>query len=341
MEHSMKIREYKKEDEGQIKEALKSISGIDSEQWCWKFFGNPNRDSQIWIIDEDGILIGHMALICMKLRVNGSDVDGCQAVDLFIDKNHRGKGLFVSLGKTILENAGEIGISVAFGFPNHEALGGHLKYGWKNIGTIQRGLKPLDIKQFAKMNKKSPLTMSIYMGIKSRKKKIPINEFTVTHIHEFDKSIDSFVSKNLKYRNAVLRTSNYLNWRYCQAPHRDYIKFLATDKNGVVGYIVGSETKKAPGIGYIVDIFVKEGDIIAARTLLETLEKYYKSKKIFALHAWIPNFREYEVAFKDSGFIQRKPTQPFIVRVNREFIDMDYVFDIDKWFITMGDSDLH
>ena len=116
---------------------------------------------------------------------------------------------------------------------------------------------------------------------------------------------------------------------------------MASQKGEIKGYIVGYESEKKPGNGYIVDLLVNASDNITARALIKTLENHFISKNVFAVYSWIPNMDGFNQIFKNSGYIFRKPTQPFIVRVNKGFEGEGKVFDFNRWFITMGDSDLH
>lgn len=337
----IKIREFEKKNEHEIQNTMKSISGIDSEQWKWKFFGNPEIKSKIWIIEDGSTLAGYMALQGVNLNIDTQIVPGCQVEDIFIKENYRRKGLFVKLGKTSLDNAGQNDMLVTIGFPNLEALGGHLKYGWKNIGMVPRALKPLDINQYSESLKKRPPFVKLFLKLKCKERIMPEHNLKIEKISIFSENIDRFTKHALDGRNAVSRTSKYLNWRYCKAPHREYVKFLASQNDEIKGYIVGYESVKNPGCGYVVDLLVKPGDKQTARILIKTMEEYFKTKKVFAVYSWIPNHHEFLDAFKKSGYIFRKPTQPFIVRVNNESKEFDKIYSFEDWFITMGDSDLH
>lgn len=338
---NLNIREFEKEDETEIQNTLKAISGMEIAQWKWKFFENSEIDSKIWVIKDDDILAGYMALQGVNLNIGNQTIPSCQVEDIFIKENYRRKGLFVKLGQTSLDNAGQNGVLVTIGFPNIEALGGHLKYGWKNIGMVPRALKPLDIERYTEFLKKRPPFLKILLKLKCKEKAIPKHNIKIEKIHSFSENFDQFTKLALYGRNAVSRTGKYLNWRYCKTPHRDYVKFLASQNDGIIGYIVGYESMENLGCGYITDLLVNPGDVQTARILLKTIEEHFKTKNIFAVYSWIPNQQEYIGAFKNSGYIFRKPTQPFIVRVNVDSRKFDKIYSFEDWFITMGDSDLH
>ncbi|MCK5346975.1 MAG: GNAT family N-acetyltransferase, partial [Candidatus Heimdallarchaeota archaeon] len=199
-------REFTQSDKNSILEELKRISNIGPEQWNWKFFENPELASKIWVIDDNEKLAGHMALQGNKLIIDKQIISRCQAVDLFIKENYRRKGLFVKLGQTSLDYVGQHGMSIAYGFPNHEALGGHLKYGWRNIGMIPRAFKPLNIGKYVESLEKHPPMLESILKMKSRETPVPTNSLEITQIDEFLSTVDEFSKEALQGKNAVFRT---------------------------------------------------------------------------------------------------------------------------------------
>ena len=189
------IREYSVADEAKIFEILNNHSGIEKEQWKWKFFKNSMNKSKIWLVENDSSIIGHLALQGINLNITGQIKSGCHAVDLIIDENHRRKGLFVKLGKTALDNAGETGMNYAIGFPSQ--IEGFLKHGWKEIGSIPRAFKVLDIPAYLKRkNKQNNLLLKTALKFKS-KQIVPCNEYKIKQIDFFDDNVNKMVEAAL------------------------------------------------------------------------------------------------------------------------------------------------
>ncbi len=336
------IRKYVESDKDQIVHDLEKISKMSREEWEWKYFGQ-KEEPDIWVVEKDSTIIGHLGLINHKINSKGNVIDGCHAVDLYIYEEHRRKGIFVELGKKALDSAGEKGTDIAFGFPNIEAMGGHLKYGWKQIGMITRAMKPLkpheySMKVFPDNKLKQTLLKSKMKQYGKRKAIDPISGLTISGIEKFDDDINKFIDTyaNKSELNMVQRDSDHLNWRYNAHPEKKYKSMVAIANGEIKGFIIGTTDK---GNGYIVDMMVSHGEHDILKNLIWNMEEYFLKMDAVAAYTWIP--KPYLEIFKGMEYITRKPTQYFIVRSNSDRTDLDEMFDIDNWFITMGDSDLH
>ena len=99
----------------------------------WQYFDTPLRSIVIGAFINEKI-VGGFGLQCRKLS-NG--LTGGQAIDLIVDEEFRGQGLFSGMGKKAMEFV-RGSIDFCFSFPNssgEKALSGSL--GFRNVVTVR------------------------------------------------------------------------------------------------------------------------------------------------------------------------------------------------------------
>jgi len=346
------------------------------EFWLWKYKKNPFGFVEA-LAKCQGKIVGHMGLVPVDIKIGNRIVRGAQAVDLVVHPNSRRQGIFLALGKTLMKEASEEGIPVAYGIPNEPAFSGHLKYGWFyvcripvlfNFLSMRTFLRFLLVKlyyffrkQQIKFRHVQPLFFlkSVlswigslpYMLAKSKDRKaLTIKNFQVQQILSFDNRINDLwedVSKNLSI--ALVRKKEYLNWRYFEKPCSDYKVFVAEKNSTIEGYIILSiETPRDWGSlspkkrGYVVDFLARSKS--AFQCLIQTAIQYFKHEKVDSIVCWATRKHfAYEClvrnGFKYDVFL---PKIRLISRINthaRTRTLRRTLEDPCNWFFTMGDSD--
>ncbi|MEM5866914.1 MAG: GNAT family N-acetyltransferase [Candidatus Aenigmatarchaeota archaeon] len=359
------IRVYKKGDElGYI--ALMNLVfpryKCDIKRWRWEYADNPFGSIQVFA-DFAGNIIGHMGLIFIPIKIGDRIFLGSQAVDLAVHPSFRGRGIFLQIGKKLMQEAAEKGILISYGVPNEPAYRGHLKYGWFFVSKIPVLIKPITKKgltMFILVNFlgfiKKPTLESIFYILTSFKNAIVeslktksetaqfCNDYKVNALASFDGKIDILWEKaSQKYSLIVARNTKYLNWRYVEKPHSRYIILTITKDQEIEGYIVLSITHGLLNLkkGYIVDLLAISKR--SAHCLLNLAFEFFAKEKVDSITCWAMERNILYNSLIERGFLNDyfSPAK-LICRINTD----DNVFEKyyrnfeKKWYFTIGDSDI-
>jgi predicted N-acetyltransferase YhbS len=274
------VRRFREGDEEKVLHFLKSVFGgwRSRRQWSWKFREAEeaqHRKAIIWIMEDQGKIIGHLAAIPMELRIGSEVFPVCQLVDGALSPEYRHKGLYKNLFQGVLEDAVKSGYVVTFGFPNrffHRLC--ERQGGFQNICQVSKMFKVLSIK-----NALSTLQISLLTGnLVNSGGDSMFRDFLLTQrwkalsilLDLFRKAVASTVSSCLgskqktdkileskpieakalgtefdsswgrfsqEYRFSFERDRKYLNWRYSN-PEAQYQAYIVTRREHVAGYVV-------------------------------------------------------------------------------------------------------
>lgn len=133
--------------------------------------------------------------------VSGEATKALLCNNVFVDPKHQGKNLFVRLGKYALQSAGALGYRFAYGIPNAMALPGHLRVGWSlqpTIGFLEKARGDIRIAK----------TSEWCYGILTDKQLRAIE----------DCSVRASVGRGF----SILKTSEFVRWRYLSKPSVKY-----------------------------------------------------------------------------------------------------------------------
>ena len=358
MERAWSVRAYQKGDENGIFELTKAVHPerkYDQEKWMkwwrWKYQDNPAGASRIWVADHDGKIVGQYPLIIINMKIGEEIIKGSQNVDLMTHLDYRRQGMFFTLAKKALNEAGKEGINITYGFPNEPAYPGHLKSGWFDVCSLRVLTKPLNLRNLLKKRIKNnsllkicTITGSIVVGIFYRTKKtLEIEGLTITKIVSFDNRINDFWNKiSRDYKIIVVRDKEYLNWRYINRPDTNYTIFLAEEEEEICGYIVlWYQKEEELSSGHIIDIIAPLDRPEVINSLLSVAIKYFKEKKVDGIFCQIAADKKTLKIFRKNGFIRKRFRRgsKYIVRINSPKIEGEYLKDKKNWFIQLGDSD--
>lgn len=363
------VRLYREGDEQGILE-LMNLAGIKRkiEDWSWEYVENP-FGHLIGVAEYGRQIIGHMALVPVYMKTRLESVKGCQAVDLIVHPKFRGQGIFLAIGKFLVNEAEKQGISIAYGFPNKPAHSGHLKYGWFDVCEVPFLVKPVANNRIADFLGDNRIVGSLNRFDVSKKimnsvlsagfsaisffarvfNRIQIgntDNIEICRAESIDNRIGDFwneVSKD--YMNIVVRDEKYMNWRYFEKPNTKYTVLFAEKRGKILGYVIlCSENKKNLKYGCIVDILASLEQKSIIQLLISKAVEEFRREKVDLVVCWMLNKsrsgRVYYRILEANGFI-RVPGRPnpLIARVNSPSLSTEFVYDSADWYVTIGDSD--
>jgi hypothetical protein len=110
---------------------------VDAGYLQWLYDDNPYGPAIQRSVDEDGVRIGHYALIPQRFRGRDGIVPAAFSLHAVVRSGTQRKGLFTQMGLEIYEEASGAGWQLTTGVCNEKSIGAVVKYmGWKWPGPL-------------------------------------------------------------------------------------------------------------------------------------------------------------------------------------------------------------
>ena len=355
-------RRYQPGDEAEILRLRRLVFGDRDDHrntessWEWGFRDNPAGCARIWLAVAADRIVGHYAVIPVRMRHCGEELMGSLSLDTMTHPDYRREAIFTTLASRVYEELGKAGTSVTHGFPNSNSVKGFVtNLGWLYVSSLPVFVKPLNASRIVErfignralayaINKVSnPLARLLFRPTDAFQRK----GSKVRWIDRFDERMDAFWDQVAsRYRIAVVRDSTYLNWRYFDNPGRQYRAVIAEDGDDVLAYVIlrRMEEFRLRG-GVIVDLGARRGCEGVLGVLIREAEKSFEKQHIDLVASLVGGQPEYVDVLTKRGFV-RRPKQlgfkewHFGCRLNTPTLDSDVFADASNWFVTFGDTDI-
>ena len=245
---------------------LMEAGGLSSNNlpWFkWKYIDNPMfNDNYIYGAKVNGKLVGLRPFMLFNLKHETKVFNAAQPCDTVVEPDYRGQGIFTKLTKYAI-NEMKKEFQLFFNFPNFNSMPGYLKMGWDKTVLIDEGFA---FKNFPELVKKKSGNSFFYLGssiynifmtkldkvIRELSKDSNIN--IIDNEERFTDEFEDLWNKNIKSRIRVYRPREYLNWRYCARPDKDYKIWTLRDGDKLKAYIITSDSDRwKVAEGQIVD----------------------------------------------------------------------------------------
>ncbi|MFX1391981.1 MAG: GNAT family N-acetyltransferase [Promethearchaeota archaeon] len=294
----------------------------------WEYKNGPWGSAETWIADIDGQIVGQYTMQRYECFFFGKKVMASLSIDNAVHPDYRRRGIYVALEKQIMREEGKNNVIFSTGFPNQQALPGHLKNDWYVIGSI-----PL-------------LVNDNIIEIKAEKN----SRYKLERIQKFDKKFDK-LSESFKDELPIYlnRTSDYLNWRFVEKPqflppNLSYIyeNYKIIDKMGeLVSYIVTKiyETENLR-ILHLIDFLVPDDEGIY-QLILSTLINKAKSLGINTISLFLNKAHPFTSFLRSKNFYFANTERVYIIHININTLNEKEIKDERNHYITMADSDLY
>ncbi|MBW2529361.1 MAG: GNAT family N-acetyltransferase [Deltaproteobacteria bacterium] len=326
------------------------------EYYDWQYRRNPAGPAVIRLaVDErdSDKLAGIYVVIPIDLVCRGETVSAALSLNTLTDANYRRQRIFTELAQETYDLCAERGLHAVVGYPNPNSYPGFVKrLGFRDIGDIPLLLRALSPSRI--LEKKLPVAglrralgrVTSYgdrlFQVRSR------SDAGVETLDEFDSGFDEF-GDHLAGRFPLLvkRSAAFLNWRYLDHPF-DYRVLVVRDAGLVSGFIAYRCVPFADmQCGMILDFAVRgssAGSRAGLRLLRAALAEMTSRECDLVGALALPHTAE-NALLRRSGFLpcpaKLKPQPfPYIVRKNTTGFDFGLdVFDIQNWFVAIGDYD--
>lgn len=173
---------------------------IDANIIEQRYLQNPVGDLCMYVALEDDRIVANYSVSPAHLQLGDKHIKCALSLNTMTHPDFVGKGLFVELAKRLYEELKQQGYRMVYGFPNYISNRTFCtKLGWKDIYEIP--------------------TLELVVV-----KELSHNPSNIISCSTFD------VPQDTTNRLAVVKSVDYLNWRYKNKPYTDY--YLVKTTNG-------------------------------------------------------------------------------------------------------------
>jgi hypothetical protein len=217
-----------------------------NERFAWLYEGT--HSAQSWVLrTTGGSLVGAAALGQRMFQVHGARARGAQAIDFVIDKRHRTLGPAIQLQDVVTRSLESNGLALAYALPNRKSEAVLIRSGYQRTGSLHRWSRVLRFEPYI-----SQWIQNKFLSRVAARGLSAIDRVAAPDIwhglggawleerSDFDGRFDDLWKKAAGQFEVVgERTSEYLNWRFCQHPTARYgMTTLMSHDDGLLGYVV-------------------------------------------------------------------------------------------------------
>ena len=322
--------------------------GVD--YWQWKYFDNPFGEHASIVAVDGGRVAGILGGVPVMVQMGKEQIPVCQGVDTVIAAEYRRSSTFFKLEQAVAEEMVRRRLAFRYAFTIKETYGLYTGgRGFQGVCPIYKMSKVIDPTPYLDDKVGVSLLANLFGGMAkgaisrwSRKTISIPQDLELFEIVRFDEHFDDFWHEQAQnHEIAVARTSDYLNWRYVDAPQSYKIYGIRSDA-AVKGFIVVGCYREEVYRGRILDIMVDEGQKEVLGLLITRALNYFVENEVDAVTCWMlegwPAFH----ALQERGFVPRETPHDLIVRSYfPEKVHNEYLAESSRWYITMGDSDYY
>lgn len=358
-----RIRSYRAGDETEILALCERIFGsqLSLKRWRWRDLENPAGQAIVFVAEKkEGCgLVGHISAIPTDLKVGNFSRKGFFLVDSGVDPLFRGKGISAALTIMVSKRSCAEDGGLGFGLPNEQAYLPTLKTGPLKLFTMSLFLKVLNWPKVLNARLRPAFLANaigaLFQRFGQRRQCRNREGLAIEDVTRFGEQVDDLWQR-VAHRFAIsaIRKATALNWRYFDCPDSPY-RALAVSRNGQwQGYIVITILKKwGLRLGTLVDLFFDPDCAPAGELLIDQAEARLRADGAEALWCVFACPEIYRKILRKAGFFKVPPLKGvrqfhFVAdfvslghfRPDLEARDGALLRQGDKWFFSLGDTDL-
>lgn len=327
-----------------------AIRSYEPEYYGWKCYRDPILPGEMWLAEDGDTITGIRNFTPKKMKVSGTTVIGAEMGDSFTHPDYQGQGINYKLLLLARESILNKGVSLIYGVPGHiTALSGFMKKANHGVVPVKLSerVKPLKMKQLFEKRLHIPPPLAVCLSpiiniISNAATGIGAigsaqDGISISRVSSFPDDIDAFWEQASKpYDIMLVRSKDYLAWRYIQNPDTYSIRLAKNKAGATVGYIVTKVGYDDVPTGFIVDFLtIEDNQVIFKKLLLAALEELQK-EKVNIISAWAIEGGFYDKILSRFGFL---PYRKSMISCYQNELGNQILNHKYRWHFTMGDSD--
>jgi len=319
---------------------------LEERFWRWEYEQGPYGKAFIYIVEEGGRCIGHLADFPKQFSVNGKVVPGTFHLELMVHPDYWRKGIFHEMEKYAVQHVkNENKLLMTACTVRQESINGLKKVGWKPVCQLPVLVFPIRFRGILNRYLHSQslnflvggVTRFFYFLLYGLKRKKETGGVEIEKVSQLDDSFDHFWQKALSLYSIIgIRNRNYLTWRYLQHPTRNYTIYRAKKNGGMTGYIVLRKVELLKfNSAVIVDLLALDDVTLSA--LVQRGIQHSQQEGADLLGVIVPQVHFSYRLLRKMGFLPSLKTFLFLIYPHS---NDDVLFSPGKWYANWGDTDV-
>lgn len=358
------VRNPDESDEAQILELLSrafrrwpqfELPVSTLEHLRWKMRGETVAARHHWVGEIDGRIVVMRLRIIRRFRVRGRDRVARDSVDAAVDPDYQERGLYSAMVGQSNQCPQYCEVDFGLSYSTNPRLQRReaRKKDKSLANPIEVMEKPYRARAIVRRRREryggrlpTPLAMlrigleTALHRIRHRPYRRPLRPgWRINTVPRFDARIDAFFDEAARpFDFLVVRSSNYMNWRYCEPAAGTFTIRVAEQDEAILGYLV---FKISQGNGYIADLLALPGRLDVARSLLEDSLGLLREAPVDFVNCWMIRRHPYNDLLRRYGFLDTRRDVRFVYKaVNLDPRDLEFLEKADARIHLMhGDSD--
>lgn len=319
--------------------------------WRWMYRDNPAGMGVIALADHDGRIIAHTAEIPIMMKIGDSDVLAAIGLDAMTHPDYRRQGTYAATVELRRQESLRRGIRAEYAFRSkysyaYPGLSG--KVGMFDAATLPKVFRPLEWRATLATQTRNPLVAAAgpaagrilsAVVLRPAKTRLPQGE-TLAAVDRFDERFDQLWARvSGRYRAAVSRKKEYLNWRYVAVPDRHYTILAAGRAGAISGYSVFTCADAGGTVTGLIAEVVAESQPVAEGLIAAAVQRCRECQAALVWGARLAG-TPLAAAYRRQGFIAAPRSKTKLVTACG--LSPEITAELQKpdgWFLQMGDSD--
>lgn len=318
------------------------------EKYDWFYQSNPNGPAVCWLIKDStqNKVVGCTVIFPRKYLNKNKFLRAGITGDFGVDKNHRILGPAIKLQKSVIASCDEDDFYFLYGYPNRNSEPVQKRAGFQAVGSSIRLVKPLLLQRYVSGHVKSAFLSKIFSKVIDNALKFISREtyllnnkkYQFSQLPVIDERFDALWREtSTDYTLIGERTSEFLNWRFINCPHRKYRIVALEEKNSkkILGYIIYYQKGNTINIA---DIFtVKSKKVL--ENLLSNFITFLRKEKVETIEISYFGNKQIIKVLKSFRFSERDYTRKIVLYINPKLSSVPGILDENNWYFTEADND--
>ena len=329
MNRSVIVRSYSEGDEKEIVPLLhlvfdgwphRDLTCSTVDHWRWKYLDNPSRKSFIAVAVADGRIIGCHHMIPIGIRIGGNVHRCATALDFAVHPEFRGMGVSKGMDRLNEDTIRNAGIRVVYYVTRNPIVvksAQRTNIAFPHEERVMVRIRDIDVYLGAtrvenpRLVKIAFKTMGLFNNLRNSLRTFHRQDghFHIVEATVFNDRIDEFWKRVSEHHDFIVeRSSNFLNWRYCDPRAGEFVIRLAEDNRDILGYCVLAINRfdaKSP-VGYLVDLLTLQQRPDVAESLVVDALKYFDENNVNVVNSLVLRRHPFERILNKYGFIDSR-----------------------------------
>jgi GNAT superfamily N-acetyltransferase len=315
----------------------------DLARFEWLYRSNPDGAARAWIAEAvgSGEPIGMAAAFPRRVYLGGREDRAWVLGEFCLADRYRTLGPALQLQRACLRELVATGAALIYDLPGHRMLPVYRRLGLEPSGYLRRLARPLRFEP--RLPEAMPRTLASAITLVGnaawtlldRGRPTPDEVDVLAQSAPFDEEYSLLAAQwGSLWGFCLKRSAGYLNWRYRQAPHRQYHVLAARHRGALAGYAV---LERDGDLGWIVDLFAAD-DANTVLALVAAAVSHFRRDEVASATVALPDGHRWGRLLVRLGFRPRE-TSPFVACRGDGGSPAISLPCAEDWLVMQGDRD--